>query len=155
MAANNGYRTKQRELIETFFRKNKDKHVTADDIITFLREGDTPVSKATVYRYLDKMQEQGKIRKYTIEEGMCSCYQYIEEQQSCQEHYHFKCSKCGKLFHVSCGLMDQIGKHVYEEHDFVIDSSKTVFYGLCGECRKEGGESVNLEEKKYAIYLYR
>lgn len=144
MAGSKGYRTKQRELIETFFRENKDKHVTADDIITFLKDGDTPVSKATVYRHLDKMQELGLLRKYTIEEGVCSCYQYIEEQQSCREHFHFKCSKCGKLFHVSCELMNQISKHVYEEHDFVIDSSKTVFYGLCGSCRKKENEKEEL-----------
>lgn len=137
MTENSGYRTKQRELIETFFQENKEKHVTAEDIRNFLRGRDTPVSKATVYRCLDKMLAQGKIRKYTIEEGVGSCYQYIEEQQSCREHYHFKCSGCGRLFHITCDLMNEISEHVYQEHDFVIDSSKTVFYGLCGECRKK------------------
>ncbi|MDY5577868.1 MAG: transcriptional repressor [Lachnospiraceae bacterium] len=131
-----GYRTRQRELIETYFQKQGERHVTAEDILTYLKEHDTPVSKATVYRCLEKMLELGIVRKYTVEEGMCACYQYIGEQKTCQEHYHFKCNKCGKLFHVSCSLMNQIQQHVLEEHDFVIDSSKTVFYGLCGNCRK-------------------
>lgn len=145
MAESSGYRTKQRELIEAFFLKNKENHVTAEDILKFLKENDTPVSKSTVYRYLDKMQGQGKIRKYTVEEGMCSCYQYIEEHQSCKEHYHFKCSECGRLFHVSCDLMNEISKHIYKEHDFVIDNSKTVFYGLCGDCRRA---ELRMEGKK-------
>jgi len=31
--------------------------------------------------------------------------------------------------------MNGIKEHVLEEHDFMIDSSKTVFYGICGKCR--------------------
>ena len=73
MTENNGYRTKQRELIEAFFQERKEQHVTAEDILTFLKEQNTPVSRSTVYRYLDKMLAQGKIRKYTIEEGSPSC----------------------------------------------------------------------------------
>lgn len=131
------YRTRQRELIEGYLKEQGERHVTAEEIITFLKNQDTPVSKATVYRSLDKMSEQGIVRKYTIEEGICACYQYMGEQKGCHEHYHFKCSRCGKLFHVTCELMNEITDHVYKEHDFMIDSSKTVFYGLCGECRKK------------------
>lgn len=83
MTENNGYRTKQRELIEAFFQERKEQHVTAEDILTFLKEQNTPVSRSTVYRYLDKMLAQGKIRKYTIEEGSPSCYQYVGTEDSC------------------------------------------------------------------------
>ena len=137
MAGNKEYRTKQRELIEAFFQKKGEQHVTADEILKFLKNNDTPVSKSTVYRYLDKLQELGKVRKYTIEEGVGSCYQYVEENHSCKEHYHMKCLQCGKLYHISCSLMNGIAEHVYQKHDFVIDSSKTVFYGVCGDCRRE------------------
>lgn len=134
--AGNGYKTKQSECILQYFEEHKDMHVTADDIIRFFRDQDVSVSKATVYRNLDKLLEQDMIRKYNIEDGMCSCYQYAGAVKECHEHYHFKCTKCGQLFHISCNFMNDIKSHVLEEHDFVIDSAKTVFYGLCGECRK-------------------
>lgn len=141
MAGNSGYRTKQREFIEQYLQNSGSKHVTAEDILTFLKEQDTPVSKATVYRYLDKMLEQGLIRKYTVEEGMGACYQYVTDHAGCKEHFHLKCNKCGKLFHVSCDWMNQMQAHVFEEHGFVIDNSKTVFYGLCRECRERETEA--------------
>lgn len=44
--------------------------------------------------------------------------------------------------------MNQIAEHVYQEHNFIIDSSKTVFYGLCGECRRKQEESDQSEKNK-------
>lgn len=63
MTENNGYRTKQRELIEAFFQERKEQHVTAEDILTFLKEQNTPVSRSTVYRYLDQNACPGKNQK--------------------------------------------------------------------------------------------
>ena len=45
-----------------------------------------------------------------------------------------KCVACGKLEHLSCSHLDGIGEHVAREHGFLIDSSRTVFYGICKEC---------------------
>lgn len=133
-----GYRTRQRECLEDFFKKNKEQHVTVEDILTYMKEQQYQISKATVYRYLEKLQEQGVLRKYTVEEGKGACYQYVENGSDCHAHYHFKCGRCGKLLHISCHLIDEIKHHVLEEHDFTIDSSKTVFYGICGACKKKG-----------------
>lgn len=128
------YNTKQRELILDFLSSSRDKHIKADEIIEYLKNSDTPVGKSTVYRYLDALVEQNIIRKYTIEDGIGACYQFIENNKACSEHYHLKCSNCGELFHVSCEFMDEINEHIYKEHGFKVDSSKTVFYGICNKC---------------------
>ena len=128
------YKTKQRDLILNYLIQNQDKHVTADNIIEYLKENNTPVGKSTVYRYLDALIEQNAIRKYHMEDGTSACYQLASQNPSCIEHYHFKCNKCGDLLHVSCDTIKSISSHIYEEHDFVLDSSKTVFYGRCGKC---------------------
>lgn len=134
MDSSGKYKTKQRELIMDYLIHNQKKHVTAENILDYLKCNHTPVGKSTVYRYLEVLIEQNIIRKYTLEDGMSSCFQYISKAATCEEHYHFKCSKCGELFHVSCDLMKGISDHVYKEHHFTIDSSKTVFYGLCEKC---------------------
>mgnify|MGYP001148932323 CR=1 FL=1 len=132
------YNTKQRELILKCLSESDGEHIKAEDILDYLKSNDTPVGKSTVYRYLDALVEQNVVRKYTIEDGIGACYQFIgnDEHSHCKEHYHLKCSSCGKLFHISCNFMDEINKHILDEHNFVVDNSKTVFYGLCEKCRK-------------------
>ncbi len=132
----NAYKTKQREAILEYIVENKEKHITADEIITRFSKQEHPIGKSTVYRYLDKLCKENIIRKFTIDGSSSACYQYGTGSESCHEHYHFKCENCGELFHVGCKLMNGIKEHVMAEHDFVIDSSKTVFYGMCGKCRK-------------------
>lgn len=131
------YNTKQRENILEYFILNKDKHITADNIISYFKEKGSPIGKATVYRCLDKFVEENMVRKYTIEDGISACYQYIEKNHDCKNHYHFKCTTCNKLFHVDCEHMADICGHIKKEHNFEIDNSKTVFYGKCEECRKK------------------
>ena len=110
------------------------RHITAEDILEYLKDNDTTIEKSTVYRYLEALTEQCVIRRYTIEDGIGACYQYIGNPGGCQEHYHLKCSRCGRIFHVSCEFMDEINSHILKEHDFRVDSGKTVFYGICGAC---------------------
>lgn len=130
------YNTRQRELILECLANSAGQHITAEDILSYLKEKDTPVGKSTIYRYLEALVEDCVVRKYTVEEGKCACYQYIgnNDNNHCHEHYHLKCSECGKLFHVSCDFMDKINEHIKNEHKFIIDNSKTVFYGVCEEC---------------------
>lgn len=128
------YKTKQREMILQYMIKNKDIHVTADMLLKYFEYHGTPLGKATVYRNLDKLVKENIVRKYTVEDGTGACYQYGSAGGQCTEHYHFKCSVCGKLYHVQCDFINEISRHIYDQHKFVIDSSKTVFYGTCEKC---------------------
>ena len=128
------YNTRQRELILDYIKKNAKKHLTADDIADALKA--EQVGKTTVYRYLEKLCEQNLVRKFILSEGKSACYQYNDEQQ-CHDHFHMKCLKCGKLFHLECDHLKDIAAHISKMHDFTIDSSRTVFYGICGECAKK------------------
>ena len=139
------YNTKQKEQILEYIKDNREKHVTADNIIKHFKNLHIPVSKTTVYRYLDKLLEQDIIKKYIIEDGVSSCYQYNDGGDECKEHFHFKCNSCNKLFHVSCEMVSSIKEHVYLDHGFKIDSKKTVFYGICEECAKK--EKASLDDK--------
>ena len=123
------YRTKQREVILNYLIKNKNRHVTVDEIIDHTKEMGSPVGKTTAYRYIDELEQKGIIRKYTIEKGICACYQYIDEEGKCQNHFHFKCKVCGELYHLDCSFLNTVKNHLCDNHGFEIDSSKTVFYG--------------------------
>ena len=68
--------------------------------------------------------------------GAAACFQYVGDGDHAG-HYHLKCEKCGRLVHLECGLIRDLQAHVREEHDFELDMAQTVFYGLCGECRRK------------------
>lgn len=127
-----GYKTRQRFVIEELLKNNSDSHLTADEICAML----PLVGRSTVYRCLERMQAEGKVRKYIAESGESACYQYISGD-SCKEHFHLRCEKCRRLIHVECEHLDGIARHIQDEHGFKINPLKTVFYGVCGECLKK------------------
>ncbi|WP_455714791.1 Fur family transcriptional regulator [Anaerosporobacter sp.] len=136
MATSNEYKTKQREIIQTYLENHGENHVTIDEVLSHLRDNNISVGRTTIYRYMEKLTEAGTLRKYFLEEGMGACYQYVGENEQCQSHFHLKCIKCGVLLHVKCDYLAGADKHILEEHGFEIDNTKTVFYGWCKSCKE-------------------
>lgn len=137
------YKTKQREQILEYIRQNADSHLTADNIAAALHN--RGVSKTTVYRHLEKLYDEGQVRKYILQEGKSACYQYAGGAD-CHSHFHLKCLECNCLLHLECDYLTEIGEHISEHHGFCIDSSRTVFYGLCEACARKKDEE-NKQEK--------
>ncbi|MBR4626243.1 MAG: transcriptional repressor [Ruminococcus sp.] len=138
MNRNSGYNTKQKEKLLDYLISNKDKHTNVQTISTYMAEEGTPLGTATIYRRLDKLVEQGIVRKYVIDGKTGACYQYIDGSSECHEHFHLKCVKCDRLIHIDCAHLTGISEHIYEHHGFWVDSSKTVFYGICSKCAEAG-----------------
>lgn len=128
------YMTKQRLQVLECMTLNREKHMTADEIREDLKKFGVEIGKSTVYRTLERLIEEGKVRKYISDEGTSACYQYIDENGSCVSHFHLKCTQCGRLIHLECDYLKDIERHVFEHHKFTVDNTKTVLYGICGEC---------------------
>ena len=128
------YQTKQREAILSYIVSLGGSHVTASRIVEHFKDHALPISRTTVYRHLDRLEESGKLRKYTLDGTSGACYQYAEQSHSCQEHFHLKCEDCGELLHLQCNTLEDIGRHVFEDHAFQVNPMKTVLYGKCRKC---------------------
>jgi len=100
-----------------------------------LRANGTPVGRSTAYRCLNALAAEGKARKFTADDAP-ACYQLVEN--TCAEHFHFKCDSCGALLHVDCDLLSQIKTHMQAEHGFELDEKKLVYYGRCKQCAQDG-----------------
>ena len=137
MKNSSGYNTRQKEKLLDYLISNKDKHTNVQKISAYLTAEGTPVGVATIYRQLDKLVENGLVRRYTIDGKTGACYQYIDESQDCMSHFHLKCIKCERLIHIDCGHLKGISEHILAHHGFTVDSSKTVFYGVCEACMEE------------------
>ncbi|MCR4893575.1 MAG: transcriptional repressor [Eubacteriales bacterium] len=131
------YNTKQKEILLGYFKSIPGIHVTAGEVFSCLRSRGESIGQATVYRQLESLVDEGMIRKYIINGNSPACYEYAEPDDHADGGtcFHCKCEKCGKLIHLSCDELTMIQAHLASEHNFRLDPVRTVFYGLCEECR--------------------
>ena len=136
MAAKGAYRTRQQDELLRFLKNNPGAHHTAAQIRDYFAHQDQPIGTATIYRQLERFVEDGTVRKYLLETGDSACYEYVGEGSGCSEHFHCKCERCGRLIHMDCEELKEIREHLLTHHGFEWNSGKTVFYGICDQCRK-------------------
>lgn len=146
------YNTRQRALILEFLKENS-AHVSARDIASHLQEQGVKVGIATIYRSLDRLCEQGVVRKFVIDERSGACFQYASGAE-CNEHFHLKCISCGRLIHMDCDFLSQMEEHILKEHGFVVSSGKTVIYGKCSDCASGEGEDESDESHKCSCHRH-
>lgn len=105
-------------------------HLTAEQIFEQLREAYPSVVLATVYNNLNRLWEEDRIRKISVE-GMPDRYDRI------LRHDHLVCRKCGRLLDVDLGdLTEQLEKKA--GIPILSYDLKLVF--LCEACRKKSQE---------------
>ena len=105
-------------------------HLTAEQIFEQLRETYPSVVLATVYNNLNRLWEEERIRKISVE-GMPDRYDRIVR------HDHLVCRKCGRLLNVDLGdLTEQLEKKA--GIPILSYDLKLVF--LCEACRKKSQE---------------
>ncbi|MBQ3136148.1 MAG: transcriptional repressor [Clostridia bacterium] len=131
---NGTYNTRQKKLIEGFLKENLSSQYTCDEISEMLKQKGTPVGKTTVYRCVERLTHEGKVRKIVGVASKSAQYQYIDEEMNCSGHMHLKCLNCGEFIHLGCDFLDGVNEHIYIHHRFKIDNSKSVLYGLCDKC---------------------
>ena len=129
------YNTKQSKLVYNFLENNPHKHFSAEEVYFALISDGNNIGRTTVYRQLDKLCDEKKARKFFSGDNNACCYQF--ESEHCHNHYHLKCSSCGTQIHTECDFLDKLASHVFNDHQFRIDGSRTVLYGICEDCGKE------------------
>ncbi|MBR5452676.1 MAG: transcriptional repressor [Clostridia bacterium] len=131
------YNTTARKALIEFFKANKDKQFTSREVADHFVYSGAP-GKSTVYRQLSDLCRDGIIRRYSTN-GEAPLYQYFSES-CCSDHFHMKCTECGKLFHLECDEMSILADHISNTHSFSIDMRSTVLLGRCGKCAE--GEKI-------------
>lgn len=121
--------SKQRESVLQTLRENV-VHPTAEYIYDIMSKSDSSVSLATLYRNLNQLTESGRIKKI---DGLENSAHY---DHNTDEHYHFICKECKKIFDISADVAADIVKNTEEKTGFVIQSHDVIFHGLCNDCKK-------------------
>lgn len=125
------YRTCQKKIIFDFFANNPDKHFSADEVYSNVR--DFGCGKSTVYRLISKMNEDGQIIKF-MEEGSQKAF-YRLALEKCTHHLHLRCVKCGTVIHLDEELSHELQNEILKNNKFFIDEASAVLPGYCFECK--------------------
>lgn len=122
--------TKQKAKVIEHLEKNKNKHITIEEI---QKELEGIVGTTTIYRIINKLVEEGTVTKIPLNtQGFC--YQYNKEKEKCHKHYHLICEDCGKLLHFESKEIEATQKEAQKKEKFYIDLDKVTFYGKCQKC---------------------
>ena len=103
-------------------------HCTADEVYNTIVKDHPTVSRATVYRNLNRLSETGKIRKIEIPGGP----DRFDHQR--HEHYHVKCVECGQVFDVDMDYIADLEDKIKDTRGFQFTGHNIIFTGICPEC---------------------
>ena len=106
------YSKQGEQIYETLL--NNVVHPSAEYIYDILRQANSNISLATVYRNLNKMAQIGRIKKINGLEDRAHF------DHNTFEHYHFICRKCGRIYDIPCDIAPDIIKKAQEETGFKI-----------------------------------
>ncbi|MDR1444261.1 MAG: transcriptional repressor [Treponema sp.] len=136
MKAGNRKHSRKRDEILNVIRSTAS-HPSARWVYEQLRPAYPRLSLGTVYRNIRAFQEEGELISVGVVEG--------EERFDgrVQPHPHFICTRCGEVIDIAGNgnktLEEQVVPAQPEAGIFAglyVDHRKTLFYGLCGDCRK-------------------
>ena len=128
------YNTRQRTVLLNYLRCHADEVLSAKQISEALI--DENISISAVYRNLSDLENEGKVHRITKSDSRNLCFRYTDAEE-CKSHLHLSCSGCGKTFHMDVPSTKTLIENVEKGSDFTIDSSDTVLYGLCKNCKRK------------------
>lgn len=131
-----GYKmTPQRkEILKIFVEQSDRHHMSAEDVYGILRENESEIGLATVYRALDLLSELGILVQVDFGDG-CARYELNTADPKVHHHHHLICVKCKKVIEFEEDLLDDLEQTIAEESGFQIINHEVKFFGYCKDCR--------------------
>ena len=123
-------KSKQRDVLYEYLQSD-DSHPTAQQIYNALKEEFPSLSIGTVYRNLNILEEQGKVRK--LQYG--STFDRFDADT--EEHYHFICRLCGGVFDLELESQEHLEQQAAEIGGHKVEDHAIDFYGICSECMQK------------------
>ena len=128
MNKRNHYDTKQKDIIINTIKNHKE--FTINDIYEELKG---KVGLTTIYRKVDSLVEENKVKKYIGKDNV-TYYQYLCDCDK-DNHFYLKCDKCGTLEHVDCDCINELSEHISKNHKFELNKQNIVINGICKNCK--------------------
>ena len=134
------YQTEQKQKLWEYLRRHKETAFTVEELAEGLcaENRDRAPGKSTLYRQINKLVEEGRVKRIVKGNSRHFVYQ-ITEGEGCHAHLHMKCVGCGKLLHLDDALSRQLLESVRQSSAFSVNEERTVLFGECALCAHERG----------------
>ena len=128
--------TVQQKIIAGQLAKLHGSHPTADEVYQSMKDKYPSISRATVYRNLNKMSDNGQALKVRVSSGA----DHFDD--TLRPHYHVVCAKCGRVDDVEVDLPGSVTESLDKATapGFTITGYELLFCGLCSACAQERQE---------------
>jgi Fur family ferric uptake transcriptional regulator len=126
----NGRRTGQRRALVTLIAQ-RGGHFTASDLIEDARARDLRIGRATVFRTLDLLADQGALERIDLPTGE-HAYVACAPQD---HHHHVVCRSCGASVEVADSVQQGVVREVGAQSGYRLDSHRLELYGTCPDCQ--------------------
>ncbi len=121
----------------------KKTHFNVESFVTWINSKGYGVSRATIYRTVQQLEDAGILRKMDFDKGYAN-YEVIPGKE---HHEHLVCNECGRIIEFSDNAFERRIRKIAEANDFKMDSHSVKIFGICSKCcetepldwRKENG----------------
>ena len=138
-----GYSTRQKASLIRFLESHPEEFLTAKEIHEGLVASGEKIGYTTVYRLVNALSEEGKLKKFLTKKGGPIVFEFAPGHDEAE--FHVQCKVCRKLFHLHCGEIERTAeelKHPLDaEHGILIDFQNSVFQGICPACRRKAEQN--------------
>ena len=106
-------------------------HATSCQVYDYVVKDNPSISKATIYRNLKQMAQDGDILDVGVIAGA------THYDHNTHDHHHGVCQKCSAIFDVDCNLkiLNTLKETAEPAAGCTIKGSTLVFEGLCSNCQ--------------------
>lgn len=116
--------TIQRQIILTTVRKMFN-HPTAEEVFTEVEKTCPGISRATVYRVLGNLTNEGEIKRVQIANAP------DRFDFTTKEHAHCHCTFCGRVYDIDLNEFPKVSN----DSGFCVQSIEIVATGICSKCQ--------------------
>lgn len=123
------YTGQQRDMVKYIFSKHN--HFDADGLIDEMKQAGFAVSRATIYRTLNKLVEAGLLRRLELGARM-----YFEHDYGYPAHDHMFCTQCQHVIEFQHPAVASLLHDVCEKEGFRMNDHSFVVRGVCADCHR-------------------
>ncbi len=119
--------TLQRTLIYEAVRSMRG-HVSADEVFQRVRRTHPSITRATVYRTLAVLRDEGLINGTDLGQGA------VQFEARGDEHHHLVCQRCGVIEQIGDGPFHRLREALEKQHGFAARIEHFAVFGICRAC---------------------
>lgn len=105
-------------------------HPTAEMVFQQVCEQYPAIGRATVFRVLGRMADEGRILRVPNDRGADSF------DHNTKEHCHVRCERCGKVDDLLVGKMPDPVADIEDSCGYLITGYTLLYTGVCKECNR-------------------